>query len=444
MSHGDYKFPILEFDLSLAMEEANRCVLCIDAPCSQGCPGDTKPGEFIRKLRMQNITGAIRTIKANNILGGSCGVLCPVEALCEKECSTKALDRPIKIGQIQKALIEHSWDLGFRVYGKPTPGPHKVAVVGSGPAGLSCAAELAKTGVKVTIFEAKPKPGGILRYGIPSFRYPEIFLEKELEDIEFLGVEIKCSSPITGKQAVEDLLQQGFDAVFAAPGLWRSARLEKEPKDIDGVQTAIRFLEDCCCGKQDLSCKPFEGKAVAVIGGGSTSMDCAETAVKLGAKDVYLVYRRSFTQMLAVEEEKTRVLQQGVHFLLLNQPKEFVTGPGGKLKGLKMVRTRLGEPDQSGRRRPMEIPGSEWVLDTDIVIEAIGTKPEADSPQWYPGVKLKDNNKVDADPETGATSVEGIFAGGDIIPGAELVIKAVQDGKNSAKAIKDYLEKRRN
>lgn len=445
MNLGDrFKCTEKKFDLSQAVEEADRCVLCHDAPCSKGCPGDTKPDEFIRKLRLRNITGAIRTIKTNNILGGSCGVLCPTAELCEKECSTTEIDRPIRIGKIQQALIEHSWKLDFNPLQKAEPKNQKVAVVGAGPAGISCASELAKAGYPVTVFEARPKPGGVLRYGVPSYRFTEEMLEKELADVTALGVQFKCSSPIEGENAVENLLEKGFDAVFIGTGVWRPVRLEKEPKQREGVFTSIDFLAALREGKHSFFAPFFEGKTVAVIGGGSTATDCVESAVRLGAADVYLVYRRSYAQMPAEEEEKIRVLDVGVHFLLLNQPKGYAVGPDGKLKGLRIRRTRLGEPDDSGRRRPIEIPGSDWLLETDTVIEAIGAQPAAESPQWYPSVKPAPGNRVEVNPETGETSVPGIFAGGDITPGPELVIHAVQEGKKAAWAIGRYLEKRRN
>jgi NADPH-dependent glutamate synthase beta subunit-like oxidoreductase len=445
MSLGDrFKYSEKGFDLSQAIEEANRCILCYDAPCSKGCPGKTKPGEFIRKLRLRNITGAIRTIKTNNILGGSCGVLCPAASLCEKECSTRALDRPIRIGKIQAALIEYSWKMDFKMFEKPDPKEEKVAVVGAGPAGLSCAADLAKDGYQVTIFEARPEPGGVLRYGVPAYRFPESFIKKEIEDIKSLGVEIKCSTAITGEKAVENLLQEGFDAVFLAPGLWQAMRLKEEPTENKGVFTCIEFLAALREGKHDTMAESFAGKTAAVIGGGSVAIDCVESAVKLGAADVYLVYRRSYSQMPAEEEEKISALNQGVHFLLLNQPKAYVnSAKSGNLNGLLMVRTRLGEPDASGRRRPIEIREGGWILDADVVIEAIGTKPADESPAWYPSVKVTADNLVLVNEETGETSKKGVFAGGDIIRGPGFVVMAVQDGKQSAGAIKQYLQNRR-
>ena len=436
-------------DLTQAIAEADRCLLCHDAPCSEGCPADTRPAEFIRKLRFKNVTGAIRTIKTNNILGGACGVLCPTSRLCEEKCSAmfKSLNRPegadgpIQIGKIQRFLVEHSWERGFKIFEKPEPRSEKIAVVGSGPGGLSCAAELAKDGYQVTVFEARPEPGGVLRYGVVFYRFDLDFLEREMEDIKALGIEFKCSTPIEGKNAAEKLLKDGFDAVFLAPGLWDAATIKPEGKDIDGLYSSVDYLEALSDERFKQMEKKLKDKNVAVIGGGSVAMDCIESAVKLGARDVYLIYRRSYGQMPAEPDERIEAQEAGVHFLLLNQPVDYVTDKENRLKGLKLVRTRLGEPDASGRRRPDEIKRSEWIMDADIVIEAIGNIAPEKSPEWYPNVDVDGKKLIKADPETGKTSVDGIFAGGDIVRGPALVVQAVQDGKVAARAIKEYLGK---
>ncbi|MDP6627888.1 MAG: NAD(P)-dependent oxidoreductase [Methanopyri archaeon] len=425
------------FDVHQAVAEANRCLLCHDPPCSRGCPGGTDPGTFIRKLRLRNITGAIRTIKQNNILGGSCSVLCPTARLCEGECCATDIDRPIQIGRIQRFLVEQSWTQDINTFEKGEARAGKVAIVGSGPAGLSCAAEVSKEGYQVTVFESRSEVGGVLRYGVPSHRLSTTILENDLRALRDLGVEFRCDSPIQGEGAAEDLLNQGFDAVFLAPGLWKPIRLKEE--DIGGVFTATDFLSSMREKKLDGLTQFFSGKDVAVIGGGSVAIDCVESALELGARDVYLVYRRSFTQMPAEEDETLSALRAGIHFLLLNQPVDYVT-ENGTVKGIRIARTQLGEKDASGRRRPVEIPDSEWVLAIDAVIEAIGSRAESDSPQWYPSVKVNSKNLVEVNAETGETSARGIFAGGDIINGPALVIDAIRDGKVAATAIKSYLE----
>ena len=436
-------------DLAQAIAEADRCLLCHDAPCSEGCPADTKPAKFIRKLRFKNVTGAIRTIKTNNIMGGACGVLCPTSRLCEEKCSAMfksqnrpdGADQPIQIGKIQRFLVEHSWERGFKVFKKPEPRSEKIAVVGSGPGGLSCAAELAKDGYQVTVFEAKPEAGGVLRYGVVSYRFDQNFLKHEMADVEALGVKFQCNMPIQGKNGAENLLKDGFDAVFLAPGLWDAATIKPADKDIGGLFSSVDYLAALRDGHfKDIE-KQIKGKTVAVIGGGSVAMDCIESAVRLDPKDVYLIYRRSYSQMPAEPDERIEAQESGIHFLLLNQPLEYVTDKKNRLKGLKLVRTRLEEPDESGRRRPVEIPGSEWIMDADVVIEAIGNKAPDESSEWYPNVKVDGKKLIKADPQSGQTSVDGIFAGGDIVRGPALVVQAVQDGKVAARAIKEYLKK---
>ena len=435
--------------LAQAIAEADRCLLCHDAPCSEGCPADTQPGEFIRKLRFKNITGAIRTIKQNNILGGACSVLCPTHRLCEEKCSAmfksqnrpEGADKPIQIGMIQRFLIEHAWERGFKVFETAEPRKKKVAVVGSGPSGLSCAAELAKDGYPVTVFEARPDPGGVLRYGVVSYRFDMNFLEHEMDDVKSLGVEFKCNSPIQGKAGAEKLLKEGFDAVFLGPGLWAAATIKPQGKDIDGLFSSVDYLSALRDGRFEELENRIKGKTIAVIGGGSVAMDCIESAANLAAKDVYLIYRRSFSQMPAEPDERIEAQEAGIHFMLLNQPVDYICDDQNRLTGVKLVRTRLGEPDASGRRKPETIEGSDWVLDADLVVEAIGNIAPADSPDWYSHVEVDKRKLIKVNPETGQTSVDGIFAGGDIVSGPALVVTAVQDGKVAARAIKKFLEK---
>jgi NADPH-dependent glutamate synthase beta subunit-like oxidoreductase len=427
------------FDIQQAMAEANRCLLCYDAPCSKGCPGGTDPGAFIRKLRMRNITGAIRTIKNNNVLGTACGILCPTAQLCEKECSATSIDKPIRIGKIQRFLMEYSWNFDFGSGEAVEKQNSAVAVVGSGPAGITCAAALAKMGYSVTVFEARAEAGGVLRYGVPDHRFPVNYLQKELEPIVKLGVTFKCNSAISGNGAVENLLNTGFDAVFVATGLWNPARLND--KNIKGVFSSTEILSKMKEGNSKLIESDIKGKTVAVIGGGSVAMDCVETSVMLGAKDVYLVYRRSFLQMPAEEDEKLNILNAGTHLLLLNQPVDYVE-KDGKVSGMMLRRTELGAADKDGRRKPVEIDGSDWELKVDTIIEAIGSGTADEEYKMYPNVSVE-KELIKTDAGSCATSVPGIFAGGDIVNGPALIIKAVRDGKNAAAAIDHYIKNRR-
>jgi len=306
---------------------------------------------------------------------------------------------------------------------------------------LSCAAELAKDGYQVTVFEAKPEPGGVLRYGVVSYRFDMNFLEHEMDDIKSLGVKFQCDAAVRGKEGAEKLLQDGFDAVFLAPGLWEAATIKSTGRDIDGLFSSVDYLAALRDGRFEEMERKIKGKTVAVIGGGSVAMDCIGSAVRLEAKDVYLIYRRSFCQMPAEADERVEALECGVHFMLLNQPLDYLTDDQNRLTGLKLVRTCLGEPDESGRRRPENIEGSKWIMDADVVIEAIGNIAAQNSPRWYPNVAVDDKKLIKVDPETGKTSLDGMFAGGDIVRGPALVVQAVQDGKVAAAAIKDYLSK---
>lgn len=420
------------FNIQMAQAEANRCLLCYDAPCSKACPAGTNPAKFIRKLRMKNITGAIRTIKINNILGGTCGVLCPSPRLCEKECVAKGLDRPIRIREIQRALVEHSWNIGFNPLTKVKKNDKKVAVIGAGPAGLACASELLKEGFDVTIFEEKDGPGGVLGFGVPEHRFSRDFLDKEIEDLKFLGVEFRFNSPIKNSDAFEKLTKEGYGAIFISTGLWQPIRIIN--KTAHGIYTAIDFLGLAKKKENKEMEKLLSGKRVAVIGGGSVAIDCAETAVKLRAKDVYLIYRRTFLQMPAEKEEMNSAIANGIQFLLLNQPVDYLI-EDNNLKAIELIRTGLGEVDSSGRRGPIEIPESNWQLDIDIVIEAIGSEADKSISDWFPNLKTNKKHLIIVNSETNETSTAGIFAGGDITRGPAFIVDAIADGKNAARAI---------
>lgn len=401
------------FDIAQAGQEACKCLLCYDAPCSKSCPAGTDPAKFIRKLRFRNLTGAIRTIKSNNVLGGACGVLCPSERLCEKECVAKGLDKPVQIKKIQRALIEHSWKIGFTPLKKGESRGKKAAVIGAGPAGLSCAAELAKSGFGVTVFDQKESAGGVLGFGVPNHRLDKEFLASELKDIEKLGVEFKFKTKIKTKEEFEKLTHE-FDAVFVATGLWRAENLAGLGP-ANGLFSSIRFLEILKAGNTDEVEALIKNKRIAVVGGGNVAIDCAESAIKFGAKDVWLVYRRSYKEMPAEEAEKISAQNNGVVFLLLNQPTGLAV-EGNKLTGLHLARTALGPPDASGRRTPVEIKESRWTLETDIVVEAIGNTVEESTKSWHP-----------------------VFAGGDAVRGPSLIVDAIADGKMAAKAIAERL-----
>ncbi len=424
-------------DISQATAEANRCLLCYDPPCSKACPAGTDPGAFIRKLKMKNMTGAIRTIKKNNILGGACGILCPTNRLCEQECSACGIDKPIQIGKLQRFLVEQSWKTKNDVHkefleSKLKPDQRrKVAVIGSGPAGLACAASVARAGHSVTVFEAKKLPGGVLRYGVPSFRLPDEFLDRELLEIKDLGVKFNCSKPIKGKDEAQKLLKKGYSAVFIGCGLWEASRLETPARPRE-VFSSIKFLEDY---RTKNSSKNLKGKRVGIIGGGSVAIDCARVALAMGAEEVSIIYRRSYLQMPAEPDERLEALNEGIHFLLLNQPVDYDIDKKDTFKGVRLVRTRLGKADASGRRTPEEVKNSEWTLEVDMVVEAIGNITGADTSLWLSSIETDRSNRVKINDDTCETSVKGIFAGGDITRGPALVVEAIRDGKAAARSI---------
>ena len=426
------------FDLTLAVEEASRCLLCFDPPCSQGCPAGTDPGTFIRKLRFRNIKGAIRTIKENNSFGWTCGTVCPTERLCELACSRTAIDKPIQIGKIQSFLVEHSWEIGFAPLKKVFSDKDKVAIVGSGPAGLTCARELARKGYEVTVFEKKEEPGGNLRFAIPDFRLDQEGVDREISEIESLGLEIKVKTDLEALGGISGIIKDGYKAVFLAPGLWRPIRLGINGSDMEGVLSATEFLEAVRAGQESVFKEKMGGKTVVVVGGGPAAMDAAETALRQNAQDVYIIYRRSYEQMPADEKEKIQALQNGIHFQILTQPIEYVGG--SHLNAIKCKRTRLGDMDESGRRSPIEIDDSEFNIEADFAIEALATEIDPSLVQKEADLKWTGDRLIQISDEKYSTSWPGVFSGGDVARGPALVVEAVADGKGAAQAITDYLE----
>ena len=419
------------FTMDQAVAEAARCLLCHDAPCSTGCPAGTDPDVFIRKLRMRNLKGAAALIKENNVLGGVSSLVCPTCSLCQAGCTAEGLDTPIRIGQLQRFLVEWAWDTGFQPLRAGAPTGKKVAVIGAGPAGLTCAGELAVRGNAVTIFEGKAEAGGMLRYGIPEHRLSKEFIQREVRDITDLGVEIRCGEAVTGSDGLDGLFAQGYAAVYLATGAWQGLTLAAQDRPAEGLLDALAFLGLAKDDPADAAAL-VRGRQVAVVGGGDTAMDAAVTAQLLGAADVYVLYRRSFTQMPGEDREKEQALAAGVHFMLLTQPVDYLSD-GTRLTGVSAVRTRLGDPDDSGRRRPVEVPRTEHVFDVDLVIEAIGLKPTVDASEM--GMATDGVGRVVITGMGGATAREGVYSGGDAVRGPSLVAKAIGDGKAAAKAI---------
>ncbi len=427
------------FTMDQAMQEAARCLLCHDAPCACGCPAGTEPDRFIRKLRLRNLKGAARVIKENNALGGVCAVVCPTCTLCAEGCTAAGLDRPIRIGEIQRFLVEWAWQTGFKpIQAGPSNG-RKVAVIGSGPAGLTCAAELARAGCKTVVFERKPEAGGMLRYGIPPHRLSVEFLDKEIRDILALGVELRCNSAVETAADLDRLLSsEGFDAIFLATGAWSSVTLDVPHRDSRDIFDALTFLQLAKTDPQAFAAR-VKGKVVAVVGGGDSAMDAAVSARRAGALDVYLFYRRSFVEMPGDPEEKRQAIAAGIHFVILTQPTDFVIEEG-RLVGLKVVRTRLDAPDASGRRRPVRMAGTEHEFQADLAVEALGLVPPANAAAF--GLQVDAQHRIVVRDGAGHTTRPLVLAGGDAVRGASIVARAVHDGKMAAHAILDQLKSR--
>lgn len=427
------------YNYSQAYNEASRCLLCYDAPCSKDCPANTDPATFIRKFRFRNVKGAVKTIKDNNMLGGVCGVVCPTDQLCQKACSFTDIERPIEIGKLQRFLIEHAREINFNpVEAKPSNNI-KVAIIGSGPAGLSCAAELAREGFKPTIFEAKSQPGGVLRYGIPDFRLDKEFLDKELDDLKNLGVEFKCNQKMSSKD-IENLFKEGFKSVFLATGIWESIRLNVPGADLENVCNSLEFLEMAKNGQRSKIEALVKDKNVALMGGGSVAMDVANTCKGLGANKVYIIYRRTMREMPASKHDLQMALDNYVIIRPLSTVTEFV-GQEGKLCGLKGIEYDWKVPGVFTPSNLVTVPGTEFNLKVDLFVFAIGSKPAPENKNLIDCVEHTDNGLIKVKEDGVTTSDSRILAGGDIIRGSGTVVQAIADGKMAAEQIVKSLSK---
>jgi glutamate synthase (NADPH/NADH) small chain len=427
-----------------ALKEAERCLQCKRPTCMLGCPVEIDIPAFIDHIREGDFGAAIMKLKEKNCLPAVCGRVCPQEDQCEKYCVLAKKYEPVGIGRLERfaADWERAKGNGETPDTKKTTGK-KVAVVGSGPAGLTVAGDLALLGHKVTIFEALHKPGGVLVYGIPEFRLPKKIVEKEIEYVKKLGVEIKTSMVIGKVLAIDDLLDsEGYDGVFIGTGAGFPIFMGIPGENLNGVYSANEFLTRSNLMKAYLFPEydtPIKrGRTVAVVGGGNVAMDSARTALRLGADQVYLVYRRSEIEMPARKEEVEHAKEEGIIFRLLTNPTQIL-GCDGWVTGMECCQMELGEPDASGRCRPIPMGGSEFVLDVDVVIMAVGTRANPLIPQGTRDLKLTDRGYIKANEEDGKTSREGVYAGGDIVTGAATVILAMGAGRKAARAIHSYL-----
>jgi glutamate synthase (NADPH/NADH) small chain len=430
----------------MALREASRCIQCPKRPCVAGCPVNVDIPDFIKAIRDGNMPEAVRILKSKNSLPGICGRVCPQETQCEAVCSLGKKGAPIAIGRLERYVAdwERKQNPGFaKAVDLPPPTGKRVAVIGSGPAGLTCAADLAKMGHSVTIFEALHVAGGVLMYGIPEFRLPKEIVQAEIEYVKSLGVEIQLDSVMGKLATVDELLSSGYDAVFLGTGAGLPMFLNIPGENFNGIYSANEFLTRVNLMKAYLFPEydtPVKiGKKVAVIGGGNVAMDAARCALRLGAEEVYIVYRRSRAEMPARREEVENAEEEGVIFKFLTNPKRFIGNEQGWVTAMECYEMELGEPDASGRRRPIVKEGSEFIMEVDIVIVALGTTPNPLIPSTTTGLEARKNGTVVADETTGKTTKERVWAGGDVVTGAATVISAMGAGKRAAASIDAYL-----
>ncbi|HHW54971.1 MAG TPA: NADPH-dependent glutamate synthase [Firmicutes bacterium] len=435
----------LGYDEKLARAEAERCINCKNPQCIKGCPVEVPIPEFISLVKEGDYLGALKKIKTKNNLPAVCGRVCPQESQCEKYCILGKRGDPVAIGRLERFVADYELkqDSDDTTMTKAPPTGKKVAVIGSGPASLTAAGDLAKMGHAVTIFEALHVPGGVLMYGIPEFRLPKDVVQKEIDKIKELGVEIKTNFVVGKLATVDELLEGGYDAVFIGTGAGLPYFMNIPGENLNGIYSANEFLTRTNLMKAydfPNHITPIKvGKRVAVIGAGNVAMDAARTALRLGAEESYIVYRRSEKEMPARLEEIENAREEGVQFKLLTSPVEFHGNEDGVVTGMTCIKYELGEPDASGRRRPVPIEGSEYKMAVDTVVLALGQGPNPLVPKTTPDLEITKWGTICVDEETGATSKPGVYAGGDIVTGAATVILAMGAGKKAARAIDEYL-----
>ncbi len=443
----------LGYTLETALDEASRCLNCKNRPCVQGCPVNISIPEFIAHIKNKDFEGAYQTIALSSSLPAVCGRVCPQETQCESRCTLGVRYEPVGIGRLERFVAD--WHNANVKEGakKPESNGHKVAVVGSGPSGLTCAGDLAKKGYKVAVFEALHTAGGVLVYGIPEFRLPKSIVAKEVEGLRELGVDIDTNVVIGKTLTIDELFDMGYEAVFVGSGAGLPNFMNIPGESLKGVYSANEFLTRSNLMKaylDDPDTPIMKGGKVAVVGGGNVAMDAARTALRLGAEHVYIVYRRSLEELPARKEEVEHAMEEGIDFKLLNNPVEVLgyNNPdnprdpkNGFVTGLKCIKMKLGEPDEKGRRRPIAIEGSEFELDVDTVVIAIGTSPNPLIKNTTKGLEVNAHGGIIVN-EDGLTSREGVYAGGDAVTGAATVISAMGAGKVAAKAIDEYLSKK--
>ena len=432
----------LGYTPEMAMEEAARCLGCKHRPCVEGCPVSVQIPDFIARVAEGDFAGAYRVIRQTNALPAVCGRVCPQESQCESRCVRGIKGEPVAIGRLERFVADWARENLTGEEVPPVFNGHRVAVIGAGPAGLTCAGELAKLGYGVTIFEALHTPGGVLSYGIPEFRLPKYIVAKEVEGLQKLGVEIRTNMVIGRVESVDELMDEGYEAVFIGSGAGLPSFMGIEGEALSGVYSANEYLTRVNLMKayrEGYDTPIRHSRSTIVVGGGNVAMDAARCAKRLGA-EVTVVYRRSEEEMPARREEIHHAKEEGIIFKFLNNPLRIVGDENGWVTGMECIEMELGEPDASGRRRPVPIKDSNFILDVDAVIMSIGTSPNPLIRTTTPGLEANKWGCIVADETTGATSREGVYAGGDAVTGAATVILAMGAGKDAAKAMDEYIQ----
>ena len=445
---GNFNEVALGYSAEQAFAEAARCIQCPKHPCVEGCPVDINIPGFIKAICDDNMPEAVRVLKDKNSLPGICGRVCPQESQCEMMCTLNKKGSPVAIGRLERYVAD--WERANKNNAGSTVSPpkssgKKVAVVGSGPAGLTAAADLAKKGYSVTLFEALHVAGGVLMYGIPEFRLPKEIVQAEVSYVASLGVEIVLDAVIGKTISVDELLKDNYQVVFLGPGAGAPMFLNIPGENLNGVYSANEFLTRVNLMKAyrfpEYDTPVKVGKTVGVVGGGNVAMDAARCALRLGAEEVYIIYRRSDVEMPARREEVENAREEGIQFKLLTNPKRFIGNDQNWVVGMECYEMELGEPDASGRRRPIAIPGSEYIIKVDVAIAALGTRPNPIIPAATEGLVTSRWGTIIADEMSGRTEKSNVWAGGDIVTGSATVISAMGAGKRAAEDMDKFLRR---
>jgi len=438
----NFKEVTLGYTKEMAMEEAQRCLNCKNKPCVSGCPVGVRIPEFVAEIAQGNFENAYDIIKTTNGLPAVCGRVCPQENQCEGKCVRGIKGEPVGIGRLERFAADYMLSQTPKSVDIPKPNGHKVAVVGAGPSGLTCAGDLARLGYKVTVFEAFHTAGGVLMYGIPEFRLPKAIVQKEVDALKSLGVEIMTNMVIGKVLSIDELMEMGYEAVFVGSGAGLPRFMGIEGEALIGVCSANEYLTRINLMKgylDEYDTPVIKSKAVAVVGGGNVAMDAARSAMRMGAEKVYIVYRRSEAEMPARLEEVHHAKEEGIEFLTLNNPVKIIPDENGRVKAMECIKMELGEPDESGRRSPIAVEGSNYELPVDTVVMSIGTSPNPLIRTTTHGLEANKRGCLVVN-EDMLTTREGVYAGGDAVTGAATVILAMGAGKTAAKSIDEYIK----